>query len=103
MNETPRGWLLRRSFESGTLVEVSLGDGQSHIGFVSSLPRFDFERDVALAPELSGYRDPETLKLIVTTEYDNQDDGFRIVCRLEEVTSVSHFDPFSRYIEWAIP
>lgn len=103
MNETPRGWLLRRSFERGTLVEVSLGNGQSHIGFVSSLSRFDFERDVALAPDLSGYRDPATRKLVITTEYDDQDDEFRIVCRLEEVTSVSHFDPLSRYVEWAIP
>ena len=65
-------------------------------------PRSDFEGDLFLAPELSGYRDTQTRKLVITTEYDDQGDDFRIVCLLEKVISVSHFDPDSRYAEWAI-
>ncbi len=89
--------------EKGKLVEVVLTGGQSLVGIVGTSPGFDFEGDVALAPELSGYRNPETHKLVITTEYDEQDDDFRIVPLLEEVTSVSHLDPSSRYVEWAIP
>lgn len=103
VNESDRGRLLRESFEKGRLVEVSLSDGQSHVGFVGTSPRSDFEGDLFLAPELSGYRDTQTRKLVITTEYDDQDDDFRIVSLLDRVVSVSHFDPDSRYVEWAIP
>ena len=103
VNESDRGRLLRESFERGRLVEVSLSDGQSHVGFVGTSPRSDFEGDLFLAPELSGYRDTQTRKLAITTEYDDQGDDFRIVSLLEKVISVSHFDPDSRYVEWAIP
>ena len=103
VNESERGRLLRESFEQGRLVEVSLSDGQSHVGFVGTSPRSDFEGDLFLAPELSGYRDTQTRKLVITTEYDNQGDDFPIVSLLEKVISVSHFDPDSRYVEWAIP
>ena len=102
-NETMRGRILRESLEEGILVEVLLNSRQSHIGFVSTSPRPDFEGDFALAPELSGYRHPTTHKLVITTEYDDQPQEFRIVCLADEVTSVSHFDPESPYIDWAIP
>lgn len=103
VNESSRGRLLRESFEKGHLLEVSLSDGQSHVGFIGTSPRSDFEGDLLLAPELSGYRDPQTRKLIITTEYEDQDDDFRMVSLLDQVVSVSHFDPDSRYVEWAIP
>ena len=103
INESSRGRLLRESFEKGHLLEVSLSDGQSHVGFIGTSPRSDFEGDLLLAPELSGYRDPQTRKLIITTEYEDQDDDFRMVSLLDQVVSVSHFDPDSRYVEWAIP
>lgn len=100
-NETARGKILRESFEEGALVQVSLANGQFYIGFVEGEPTADFEGDVALAPELSGYRNNEHA-LIITTEYEEQDDDFRVVLLSDEMTSVSHFDPFSRYAEWNI-
>lgn len=88
-NETVRGRILRESLEQGVLVEVHLRGGQSHIGFVSTSPRPDFEGDFALAPELSGHRDPVTHKLIITSEYDDQPATFRIVCLLDKVAFLS--------------
>ena len=101
-NETPRGKILRESLEQAAVVEVSLANGQSYVGFVENEPP-DFEGDVSLSPELSGYRDSETHRLVVTTEYEEQDDDFRVVLLLDEMTSVSHFDPESPYIRWKIP
>ena len=103
VNETSRGRLLRESLEKGHLVEVSLSDGQFHVGIVYTSPRSEFEGDVFLAPELSGYRDPQTQKLIITTAYEDQDPDIRIVSLLEKVVSISYFDLESRYVEWAIP
>lgn len=103
VNETSRGRLLRESLEKGHLVEVSLSDGQSHVGIVYTSPHSEFEGDVFLAPELSGYRDPQTRKLIITTAYEDQDPDIRIVSLLEKVVSVGYFDLDSRYVEWAVP
>ena len=86
--------------EEGKLVEVVLAGGESHIGIVGTSPSFDFEGDVALAPALSGYRDSETHKLFITTDYAEQDDDFRIVALLHKVISVRHFDPSSSNAVW---
>ena len=103
-NESARGRMLREAFENGKLVEVVLTHGQSFVGFVGRTPRYsDFEGDMALAPQLSGYRHEATHRLVVTTEYDDQGDDFRVVLMLDEVTFVSDFDPRSRYIDWDIP
>lgn len=103
-SETARGRLLREAFEKGRLVEVVLANGQAFVGFVGRTPRpSDFEGDVALAPQLSGFRDDEKHRLVVTTEYDEQGDDFRVVLMLGEMTFVSDFDPRSRYIDWDLP
>ncbi|MDE0192380.1 MAG: hypothetical protein OXQ90_13580 [Gammaproteobacteria bacterium] len=102
-NETARGKMLRGSLEQGNLVEVTLSNGQSYIGFVEGASTTDFEGDIALAPELSGYRDAETHKLVITAEYESQDDDYRVVLLLDEMASVSNFDPLNRYVEWNLP
>ena len=102
VNETTRGRLLRESFEQGTLLEVVLCDGRSHIGIVGNSPRPGFEGDIALAAEISGFRDPVTRKLVVNTAYDEADDTFRIICLIDQVVSVSDFDPESPHIDWNV-
>lgn len=103
-NETDRSRILRESLEMGVLVEVALKNGQSHVGFVGSFGTspLDLEGDLALVPELSGYRDPTTHRLVITPEYESAPNGFRIVCIPDEISSVSHFDPDSRYVDWHI-
>lgn len=101
VNESTRGRLLRESLESGGFVEISLNDGRSLVGIVET-PSGDFEGDISLAPELSGYRDPNTHRLILTTYYGDVEDGFRIVSLLKEVKSISHFDPDAPDVEWLL-
>lgn len=92
-------------------IEVSLRSGKFYIGFVSSFSveggviRRD-ESDVALIPILSGYRDNDTKKLNITTDYasvihewlrENQPDSsgrdFRIVFPISEIISARIFLP----------
>ena len=102
VNETTRGRLLRESFEQGTLLEIVLCDGRSYIGIVGNSPRPGFEGDIALAVEISGFRDPATRKLVVNTAYDEADETFRIICLIDQIVSVSDFDPDSPNIDWDV-
>ena len=83
-------------------MEVSLADGRCVIGFVQNETP-DFEGDISLWPQLSGHRHPKTQEIVITAEYENADDDFRVVLLVDETTSVSHFDPASPYIKWEIP
>ena len=104
-NETEKGRLLRESIEQGSLVEVALASGRSVVGLAASdmAPHHGFEGHISLSPELSGYRDPKTHKLVITAEYEGQGDDFRVILLVDETASVSHFDPDSPYLEWRIP
>ena len=104
-NETAKGRLLRESLEEGSLVEVSSSNGRSVIGWATTdtAPHHGLEGHVSLSPQLSGYRDPQTHKLVITAEYANTGDDFRIVLLVEDTATVSHFDPESPYTEWRIP
>ena len=96
--------MLRVAFEQGQLVEVVLANGQAFVGFVTTSPAVaGFEGDLALAPELSGHRDPVTHRLSLTTHYDDVEDDFRIVLLLDELTAISHFDPASPFVDWNVP
>lgn len=104
-NETEKGRLLRESIEEGSLVEVALATGRSVVGLTASdmAPHHGFEGHISLSPQLGGYRDPKTHRLVITAEYADQDDDFRVVLLVDETASVSHFDPDSPYVEWRIP
>lgn len=86
-------------------MEVTLTNGRSVIGFTASdmPPHQGLEGHISLSPELSGYRDPTTHSLIINAEYEAQDDNFRVILLVDEIASVSHFDPDSPYLEWRIP
>ena len=103
-NETAKGRLLRIAFEQGQLIEAILTNGQAFVGFVTtSRSVAGFEGDLALAPQLSGHRDPVTHRLSLTTHYDDVGEEFRIVLFLDELTAISHFDPDSPFVDWNIP
>ena len=103
-DETARDKLLREALEGLKLVEISLANGRSFVGFVSADPRRleDLERDVAILPKLSGYRDQETHRLVITTDHLDEDDNFQVALKLEEMTSISHFNIDSPYVQWEV-
>ena len=75
VDESRFGWLLRESLEKGLLVEISTTTRKSYVGFVLDEDPQGWERDVALLPVLSGYRDPETVRLRITTNYSLLKEG----------------------------
>lgn len=63
-------WLLQSAMESSSLVELSLKDGESYIGYVTQTEMDTVsDADVSLIPVMSGYRDNDTRKLVTTTTY----------------------------------
>ncbi len=96
--------LIAESIEDQKLIEISLKNRKSYIGFgiVSSIETIDKdEADIELLPTASGYRDESTQELVITDNYaevleehpyDNYDD-FRIVIPMSEIVSARVFDP----------
>lgn len=99
--------LLAAAISRRELVELSLHSGKAYIGFVveSGIKRQQGEPDVALIPALSGYRDPETRELKITTHYatvmvhslelraDLINEDFRIVIPMSQIVSARLFFP----------
>ncbi len=63
-------WLLQNALESSSLVELSLKGGKSYIGYVTQKELDSAsDADVGLIPVVSGYRDNDTRRLVITTSY----------------------------------
>ena len=99
--------LMAESLIREELVELSLRNGKSYIGFAldSGIDRPQGEPDVSLIPMASGYRDKYTQELEITTYYapvidqsleeqlfiSNED--FRVVIPMSEIVSARLFFP----------
>ena len=99
--------VLQDAVENGTLVEVSLRNSKSYVGWVqdSGVDARD-ECDVALIPLMSGYRHPTTRALMLTTNYakvfsqwDETREAFTVVFPMPEITLARHFEP-SAYVKF---
>ena len=98
--------LLSEALIKARLVEVSLRNRKSYIGFVSESGVGDGDTDVILLPLSSGFRDKYTHKLTITTDYepilkeyvDNKKHNlsyidFRVVIPIAEIISARFFFP----------
>lgn len=89
--------LLRESLENRRLVEVSTKNGRSYVGFVVIMGVQDknWIRDVVVIPTASGYRDPETRHLTLTTNYTRLPSALRnheVAIMMSEVATIRRFD-----------
>lgn len=89
--------LLRESLENRRLVEVATKSGRSYVGFVVTMGVQDrhWTRDVVLLPVASGYRDPETRRLALTTNYTSLATKLRnheVAIMMAEVATIRRFD-----------
>lgn len=95
-NESRVGWILRKSLEERQLVEMSLTNGKSYVGFVLEEDPSGWEQDVALLPVLSGYRNEKTKRLVLTKNYAAAGrkalKGYRVVIPMKAVVSICRFD-----------
>ena len=97
VEESRFGWLPRESLEKGLLVEISTTTRKSYIGFVLGEDPQGWEQDVALLPVLSGYRDPESVRLRITANYSRLPaellQNYAVTIATKEIVSISRFDP----------
>jgi hypothetical protein len=61
--------LFKRSAEEGVLMQITLNNGKVYIGFCEIIPIPQKTNFLTLTPMLSGYRDSETKKMTITTDY----------------------------------
>ena len=100
--------IISDSIERQTMVEMSLQNGKSYIGYAleSSIAK-QVSSDIAIAPVASGYRSEDKRELHITTHYapvirrwrgddssiDDVIRDFRVVISRREVCSIRPFDP----------
>lgn len=94
------GALIAEALGSDMLIEISLRNRKSYIGYPLSMKN-GHNADIELSPLQSGYRDEKTQRLIVDTDYtgvilDNSDivaSDTRVIISSSEVVSAKPFDP----------
>lgn len=97
--------LIDESFSKDLPLHISLRSGKSYIGYVIETQFiWQNDSDIALVPIASGYRDKDTQKLVITTNYssiieevlvkvgDRDISDFRIVIPMSEIISARYFD-----------
>ena len=95
--------LLDRSMTETAQVAVTLSSGKFYTGYVTASfdPSYD-RKYMRLLPMLSGYRNPETKAVVVTTSYvkayralgtENPGDQFELVIPIASILSANLFDP----------
>ncbi len=61
--------LFKRSFENGELMQITLKNGKVYIGFCEIIAIPQKTSFLTITPMLSGYREAETKKMVITTDY----------------------------------
>ena len=101
-------WLLAEAMEAGSLIELSMRNGKTYIGYVADKgENTEIDVDVGLVPVLSGYRDNETHELIIATNYSAvvkqcgepsgpfahvSPEQLKVLIPIREIVSARHFD-----------
>jgi hypothetical protein len=93
--------LFHKALMESKMVSVTLASRKVYIGYVIRTPNFSPEEQfVGLLPVVSGYREKDTLELIVTTKYfqaikagTTPPHDFEVTLALGSIESASLFDP----------
>jgi hypothetical protein len=93
--------LFHKALMESKMVSVTLASRKVYIGYVIRTPNFSPEEQfVGLLPVVSGYREKDTLQLLVTTNYfqainagTTPPHDFEVTFALNSIESASLFDP----------
>lgn len=97
-------YLFRESAINGFLIQCTLKNNKVYVGFATYIPPPKETNYLKLTPIISGYRDNNTKKLTLTTDYfevvdkylnnsDNQLPDMDIIIKQDEILSANVFDP----------
>jgi hypothetical protein len=92
---------LYKSLTNKWMISMTLTSNKVYAGYVKTISKPSEERTLIIHPMLSGYRDLNTKKIQITTDYIqlyegidiSKRDDFYIIIKVDDVTSVNRFDP----------
>jgi hypothetical protein len=93
--------LFHRALTEARMVSVTLASRKTYIGYITRTPNLSpGQQFVGLLPLLSGYRDKDTMRLTVTTNYakvvasqEYNPDDFEITFSLDAISTANLFEP----------
>jgi len=98
--------LLDHCYRNSEMIHFTLKTDKCYIGWLQSLPIPSNENYVRIFPVYSGYRDPDSKKLVLTTQYldvyatyvkdgdvTNIVDLTTLVIRIDEIVTANRFNP----------
>ncbi|MFA7351159.1 MAG: hypothetical protein WC009_10380 [Methylotenera sp.] len=94
--DSPLDKLLYTSMQTGKALMVSLDDRKVYVGCIASMGEPNesegADQEINFIPQISGYRDKDTLKVIFTTHYSEIQKEFSLVIKQERIISATIFD-----------
>ena len=75
---------------------LSMTDRKVYVGYVAACAEPSqnggANQEVTLVPMMSGYRDDKTLKVTITTYYDEADESIELIVRQDAIVSAGEFN-----------
>lgn len=98
--------LFQLSLDRGKYAMLTISDRKVYVGKIIALGEPSetdgMDQDISIMPLMSGYREPETLEIKFTTDYDDVDQTIYLAIRQEAILSVTEFS-FDAYAAWNPP
>ncbi|WP_417566871.1 hypothetical protein [Marinobacter sp.] len=94
--DSPMDYLLFKAMHSRKAVMLSMNDRKVYVGYVAACAEPSQNggayQEVTLVPMMSGYRDEKTLKVNITTYYEDADESVELIVRQDTILSAGEFN-----------
>ncbi|WP_143733217.1 hypothetical protein [Candidatus Methylobacter oryzae] len=96
LKDSPIDALFLKSYvEDGFFVMLTMEDRKVYIGRVISLGEPNetegMDQEIAITPYASGYRDKDSLNLVLTTKYKDISEDVSLILKQDKIISATHF------------
>lgn len=93
--DSPMDYLLFTAMHSKKPVMLSMNDRKVYVGYVAACAEPSQNggayQEVTLVPMMSGYRDEQSLKISITTYYEDADESVELIVRQDSILSAGEF------------
>jgi hypothetical protein len=94
--ESPMDYLLFIAMHTKKPVMLSMNDRKVYVGYVAACAEPSQNggayQEVTLVPMMSGYRDENSLRIYITTYYDDADQSVELIVRQDAILSAGEFN-----------
>lgn len=97
LNDSPLDKLLFSSYVQNIFLLITMSDRKVYVGRVISLgeptEKQGPDQEISIVPVFSGYRDKDTLSVILNNSYDNKADAkdFYLILKQDNIVSACEF------------